>query len=69
MVCFPKSAIRFQISKVKLGAWDTYLALSQRLEDGALYPVGVLVETHVLQHHDGGKQKRSRVRKALARNV
>ncbi|RMY09264.1 hypothetical protein D0868_04343 [Hortaea werneckii] len=36
------------------------LALGQGLEDGALDLVGVLVETHVLQHHDGREEQGGR---------
>jgi hypothetical protein len=47
----------------------TYLALSKNIEDGLLDLVGLGVETHVLQHHDGGKEKSGGVGKALASNV
>merc|ERR1712230_303967 len=45
------------------------LALGQGLEDGALDLVGVLVETHVLQHHDGREEQGSWVGQALAGDV
>lgn len=47
----------------------TYLALGESLEDGGLDLVGVLEETHVLQHHDGGKEESGGVGKALAGDV
>jgi hypothetical protein len=48
---------------------ETYLALGESLEDGGLDLVGVLGETHVLQHHDGGKEESGGVGKALAGDV
>lgn len=45
------------------------LALSQGVEDGLLDLVGVVVEAHVAQHHDGAEQQGSGVGKALASNV
>lgn len=47
----------------------TYLALSKDLEDGLLDLVCVLVEAHVLQHHDTAKQQRGRVSETLASDV
>ena len=46
-----------------------YLALGQGVEDGLLDVVGVVVETHVLQHHDGREQQGGGVGEALASNV
>ena len=47
----------------------TYLALSKNLEDGVLDLRGVLVETHVLQHHDTREKKSGWVGKTLAGDV
>lgn len=47
----------------------TYLALGESLEDGGLDLVGLVVETHVLQHHDGGKEQGGGVGKTLAGDV
>lgn len=45
------------------------LALGKGVEDGLLDSVGVLVEAHVPQHHDGAEEQRSGVGEALAGNV
>jgi len=45
------------------------LALRQRLEDSRLDLIRVLVQTHVLQHHDRRKEKCCGVGKTLARNI
>jgi hypothetical protein len=47
----------------------TYLALGKNVKDGLLDSVGLGVETHVLQHHDGGEEESGGVGKALAGNV
>lgn len=47
----------------------TYLALSEDLEDGALDLVGVLVQAHVLQHHNGGEEQSSGVGQTLAGDI
>jgi hypothetical protein len=47
----------------------TYLALGKNIKDGLLNSVGLGVETHVLQHHDGGEEESGGVGKALASNV
>jgi hypothetical protein len=49
--------------------FKTYLALGESLEDGGLDLVGVLGETHVLQHHDGGKEESGGVGKGLAGDI
>lgn len=48
---------------------DAYLALSKDLEDGGLDVVGMVVETHVSQHHHGRKKQSSRVGKLLSSDV
>ena len=48
---------------------ETHLALSKHLEDSLLNVVCVVAETHVPQHHQGGKEQGSGVRKLLACNV
>lgn len=53
----------------EIGSTKTYLALSQGVEDSLLDAVGVVVETHVLQHHDGRQQQSSGVGKTLASNI
>jgi hypothetical protein len=45
------------------------LALGEGVEDGPLDAVGVVVETHVPQHHDGAEQQGSGVGQVLAGNV
>lgn len=50
-------------------AEKTYLALGKNIKDGLLDSVGLGVETHVLQHHDGRKEESGGVGKALASNV
>lgn len=45
------------------------LALGEGVEDGLLDAVGVLVERHVPQHHDGRKKESGGVSEALAGNV
>jgi len=47
----------------------THLALGQGVKDGLLDATSVVVETHVLQHHDGGQEQSSGVGKTLAGNV
>ena len=44
----------------------TYLALGQHVENGLLYPVGMIVQPHMLQHHDTTQQQRRRVGELLA---
>lgn len=51
------------------GGGRTYLALGQSVEDSLLDALGVVVETHVLQHHDGREEQSSGVGKTLASNV
>lgn len=45
------------------------LAGGNGLQNGILDSGGVLLETHVSQHHDGGEQKGSGVSKTLAGNI
>jgi hypothetical protein len=45
------------------------LALGQGVEDGLLDAVGVVVETHVPQHHDGAEQQGSGVGQVLAGDI
>ena len=45
------------------------LALSQGVEDGLLDSVGMVVELHVTQHHDGGEKESGGVGQSLASNV
>lgn len=45
------------------------LALGQGVEDGLLNLVGVVVETHVAQHHDRAEQQGGGVGKALAGDI
>jgi hypothetical protein len=45
------------------------LALSKGVEDGLLDAVGVVVEAHVPQHHDGGEEESSGVGEALASDI
>lgn len=47
----------------------SYLALCERLENGILDVIGMLVETHVLQHHDGAEEQRSGVSQLLSGNI
>ena len=53
----------------RLISQETHLALGKNLEDGVLDLCGVLVETHVLQHHDTGEQESGRVGEALAGDI
>jgi len=48
---------------------ETHLALSESVEGSLLDAGSVVVETHVLQHHDGAQKQSSGVGKALAGNV
>lgn len=48
---------------------STYLALSKSVKDGLLDLVGMLVETHVLQHHNTRQKKSSRVGESLASDI
>lgn len=45
------------------------LALGKSVEDGLLNLVGVLVEAHVTEHHDGRKEQGSRVGESLALDI
>lgn len=47
----------------------TYLAFLQGIESSLLDAGGVVVETHVLKHHDAAQQQSSRVGEGLAGNV
>jgi hypothetical protein len=47
----------------------THLALSESIESSLLDASGVLVETHVLQHHDGAQKQSSGVGKTLAGDI
>lgn len=44
-------------------------ALSKGIHNGLVDALGVTVETHVLQHHDGGKKEGSGIGEVLAGNV
>ena len=48
---------------------ETYLPISQRIENGLLDPLGVIVQTHVLQHHHAAQQQRRRIRERFARDI
>ena len=61
--------ISLAISLIRIKRGKTNLALGQGVKDGLLDATGVVVETHVLQHHDGGQEQSGRVGKTLAGNV
>lgn len=50
MVC----SVRQQLSMTDVVGLP-YLSFRQGLEDGTLYPPGMLVEAHMLQHHYAGQ--------------
>ena len=45
------------------------LAFGEGVKDGLLDAIGVVVEAHMTEHHDGGEEESSRVGEALAGNV
>lgn len=52
------------------GIWiETHLALGESVEGSLLDAGSVVVETHVLQHHDGAQKQSSGVGETLASNV
>lgn len=53
----------------EMAEFFTYLALSNSFENGGFNLVGVLVQAHVSQHHDGAEEESSGVGESLASDI
>ncbi len=48
---------------------SAHLSVCNGIEDGLLDPIGMTIETHVLQHHNAAEQQSRRIRQSFPRDI